>query len=656
MRKKKKDGLVILVIVLAVLVVILAVLLIIRRAILPSVLGKTRQVVVERELRLGKRYLSEMEYDKAVTAFSKVVEIDDKNTAAYTGLGDAYTGKSEWKSAVENYDQAVITVAGVLPPDGATEEEIRTLVGQTSQGTADLPSASHPDTEEVYDAVYVIDVVGRRDHALESGLLALEADGVDGEELIQWLEVVGHPEYQPKDRELRERIGRGGAGSVPSEDPAEQAEKKIRELADEYGILSFGEETVEVPIVDTERSTYPDITGEAFLKDRGLLAADLYDYDGDGTPELLTIRRDPVTGRSSVNPDYVTEWTGAHLEVYELTENGYVLADSTQAAVRDEINLFVSGSSFEFFRCTDGDGKTRIYVESYVTEQDHADDVSLVAFSYHDGTISMEGGARMGFWFSEDSFGIYFEPDSADAAMDMSGFFYTESGWGIVVRPTDGSYENSEKAFVQGLQRLGLQRLRSHDDYRLTADQCYAPVSGKMVRLGRMRISQDFERDNFNTDPDVGYLYFVRERVDCMGTLTSISGSTGQSSAAEPPQQEAPEQPQDQHQDQPQDLTMESIGLSYGHYEGVKPQGDGAIPTEMDLYEDGTFRLSCIFPIFSQNDPMDQDYHYTYTGTYTVDRIDADGHAVLLFKCDAAEFEMTWDGRSLWHEDFYVSP
>ena len=99
---------------------------------------------------------------------------------------------------------------------------------------------------------------------------------------------------------------------------------------------------------------------------------------------------------------------------------------------------------------------------------------------------------------------------------------------------------------------------------------------------------------------------------------------------------------------------MDGIGLSYGHYDGVKPQGDGAIPTELDLHRDGTFRLHCIFPLFSQNDPEDSDYEYTYTGTWSIDRINEEGNAVLAFQCSVTDFEMTWDGSTLRHEDFFV--
>lgn len=35
-----------------------------------------------------------------------------------------------------------------------------------------------------------------------------------------------------------------------------------------------------------------------------------------------------------------------------------------------------------------------------------------------------------------------------------------------------------------------------------------------------------------------------------------------------------------------ENLTMEEIGLPFGHFNGIKPQGDGGISTELDLYDD----------------------------------------------------------------------
>ena len=655
MRKKKADGLTILVIVLAVLVMIVSMLLVVRRFILPQVSGRTRTAVIRRELRLGKRYLSEMEYDKAVTSFEKVVRLDEKNTAAYTGLGDAYTGMGEWTSAVENYDQAVITVAGVLPGDGAPEQEIRDLVSAAQAGGGPVQSSLG---DEMFDDKYVIDVVIRRDDALENGLAALDGQNAGDDELIGWLEQVGHRYYQPRDEKLRERVGAGTAGTA--QDTSAILEREIKDLADKYGVLPLGDEGLEVQMGMRENGLYMDIPGESLSRDTGLLAADIYDYDGDGIAELLTIRREPIVEGAAADGTDGEQHSGVYVEIYESTAGGCLLSDSRQLAVPDGYSPFFQGCSFEFFRCTDSSGRTFIYAESYIIEQDHVDDVSVLAFSYDGNAFSGYEGARFGYWFDQRSAGIYFVPASEEAAMHMSGFASEEGGWRVVTRPEGENNENSVNAFTRGIGDLGLELLhrRRNRDYSMTADECYAPSDGEMIRIGRMCLSHISERDDYPPDMSSGYCYFLRERTDCIGLLTSLLQAQSPQEQEQAPQEEIPqeEEPQEEEpqEEAEQDLTMEGIGLSYGHYDGVKPQGDGAIPTELDLNRDGTFRLHCIFPLFSQSDPEDSDYEYTYTGTWSIDRINEEGNAVLAFQCSVTDFEMTWDGSTLRHEDFFV--
>ena len=98
------------------------------------------------------------------------------------------------------------------------------------------------------------------------------------------------------------------------------------------------------------------------------------------------------------------------------------------------------------------------------------------------------------------------------------------------------------------------------------------------------------------------------------------------------------------------ELTMEGIRLPYGSYEGIKPQGDGAIPVELDLNQDGTFRLYCLFDLFSEEDCTE----HTYTGTFAIDRFNENGDAVLLFMSSAMDFEMVWNGKTLDHENFFI--
>lgn len=650
MKRKKTDGLTILVIVLAVLVMIVSMLLVVRRFILPQVSGRTRTAVIKRELRLGKRYLSELEYEKAVTSFEKVVRLDEKNTAAYTGLGDAYSGMGEWTPAVENYDRAVITVAGVLPGDGAPEQEIRDLVSAAQAGGGTVQSSLG---DEIFDDKYVIDVVVRRDDALEKGLAALDGQSAGDDELIGWLEQVGHRYYQPRDEKLRERVGAGTADTP--QDTAAIFEHAIRDLADANGVLPLGDEGLEVQLGMRENGLYMDIPGESLSRDAGLLAADIYDYDGDGISELLTIRREPIVEGSATDGTDGEQHSGVYVEIYESTADGCLLSDSRHLAVPDGYSPFLQGCSFEFFRCTDSGGRTVIYAESYMIQQDHVDDVSVLAFSYDGNVFSGYEGARFGYWFDRSSAGIYFVPASEEAAMHMSGFASEEGGWRVVTRPEGENNENSVNAFTRGIGDLGLELLhrRRNRDYSMTADECYAPSDGEMIRIGRMCLSHISERDDYAPDMSSGYCYFLRERTDCIGLLTSLLQAQAPQEQEQAPQEEIPQEEEAQEEPE-QNLTMDGIGLSYGHYDGVKPQGDGAIPTELDLNRDGTFRLHCIFPLFSQNDPEDSDYEYTYTGTWSIDRINEEGNAVLAFQCSVTDFEMTWDGSTLRHEDFFV--
>ena len=129
MHKKKKDTFALVMVtvigILLFLILVTAVLLFAR----PMIKDRFQGRAVERKLTLGKRYLSEMEYEKAVAALSDVVRIDKKNTEAYVGLGDAYSGLGKWDEAAESYDQAVQTVVErVLDGNPESRETGDTLV------------------------------------------------------------------------------------------------------------------------------------------------------------------------------------------------------------------------------------------------------------------------------------------------------------------------------------------------------------------------------------------------------------------------------------------------------------------------------------------------------------------------------------------------
>ena len=61
---------------------------------------------VSRNLDLGNKFLLAEDYDSAISAFSKAIEIDSMNADAYIGRGDAYKAKGDYESAWADYEKA----------------------------------------------------------------------------------------------------------------------------------------------------------------------------------------------------------------------------------------------------------------------------------------------------------------------------------------------------------------------------------------------------------------------------------------------------------------------------------------------------------------------------------------------------------------------
>ena len=62
---------------------------------------------VNDQLTLGNRYLSQLDYEKAIAAYKAVIEIDPKNVDAYIGLADAYIGLEDEEQAAQILEVAL---------------------------------------------------------------------------------------------------------------------------------------------------------------------------------------------------------------------------------------------------------------------------------------------------------------------------------------------------------------------------------------------------------------------------------------------------------------------------------------------------------------------------------------------------------------------
>jgi|GEM_PF-1971456 len=102
------------------IVTVLLVVAIIISAVTVSSSNETRTVT--KQLSLGEKYLSELNYEKAVVAYNKVIEIEPRNIQAYLGLAEAYVGLKQPEKAIEALETAISAIMEVKEDTGVIRE------------------------------------------------------------------------------------------------------------------------------------------------------------------------------------------------------------------------------------------------------------------------------------------------------------------------------------------------------------------------------------------------------------------------------------------------------------------------------------------------------------------------------------------------------
>lgn len=68
-------------------------------AVMISIFGRTDEERLQRQLELGERYLSEMDFERAEAAYTAALEIEPQNVEAACGLARAYAGQEDYEQA-----------------------------------------------------------------------------------------------------------------------------------------------------------------------------------------------------------------------------------------------------------------------------------------------------------------------------------------------------------------------------------------------------------------------------------------------------------------------------------------------------------------------------------------------------------------------------
>lgn len=81
-------------------------------AVLLSLSACKKEPTIQDYLELGQKYLAELNYEEAVVAFTKAIQLDPKHAAAYSGLAEAYVGLDDYDQAIQTLERGYEAVGG----------------------------------------------------------------------------------------------------------------------------------------------------------------------------------------------------------------------------------------------------------------------------------------------------------------------------------------------------------------------------------------------------------------------------------------------------------------------------------------------------------------------------------------------------------------
>lgn len=90
-------------------------------AVLLLLAGCGKKMNFQQYLDLGDKYLLELNYEEAVVAFTKAIDLEPREIGAYEKLASAYTAQGDTEQALETLNKAVSVYEG-LSKDDQTEE------------------------------------------------------------------------------------------------------------------------------------------------------------------------------------------------------------------------------------------------------------------------------------------------------------------------------------------------------------------------------------------------------------------------------------------------------------------------------------------------------------------------------------------------------
>ncbi|MDO5131932.1 MAG: hypothetical protein Q4D81_02985 [Eubacteriales bacterium] len=266
------------------------------------------------------------------------------------------------------------------------------------------------------------------------------------------------------------------AGTPDSKTAQEQLAEKLVELGKRYGYMSVGTARFSAEN-DRAEVLFPE---EAAQHDQGILFSDLYDYDGDGSPELLLFRRQKGYVNYEHEEGFMSclERSEYLFEMYEYYESGGCgVSGRFVVGAVDAYTIFSDHTSMTVFR-KDQDGRTELFMETTMSGQDHPEDICLVKLRYESGRFCDYSAIRYGaINFGENSV-RYMESKSIEAfeALSYSGSA-NDRLWDIKASADDYD-EAFTKTLETGLADFGLTLRTTRREAQLEHNKMYSGNEG----------------------------------------------------------------------------------------------------------------------------------------------------------------------------------
>ena len=277
--------------------------------------AKSVEQQVREQLELGNQYLLDLDYENAVVAFEKVIELEDRNPEAYLGLGQAYQGWAEQllgeenEEGVELFEKALDSFAKAEEL-GAETEQVR--MGQVA--SYQVLAQWHFNQADYQLA---------EDYCQE--ILKREPENGEAERILQDV----HRETAETAPSAAEETQEAATGMEPpdSNEIYSAYYNKLMELQAQYGEAGITEQN-----------------GDMVLT--GLCLARLIDFDGDGLEELILAYNDGVPDEWGWPVFTLEIWGYVDAECLKLFETQDGLAELYSTAT--ELSLFSLEGKYYF--------------------------------------------------------------------------------------------------------------------------------------------------------------------------------------------------------------------------------------------------------------------------------------------------------------------